>query len=366
MGVNATGGILVRDPNPRLARPAVEDYLTGFPLPPGTAQATIAAAIRLEPQSAATPGFLLSALNLTFDVTGLNGRCGQTLSWAASSFNGADLPSQTPSNLALRACDGLESAYQLDANSPAERALILTDLGSPAGRQGIGVNGAASYRLSRPATGWEAGPLTVLFTSSSVVNAASFKAELSPGTLASAFGSGLGSPAGETTVEVAGLPAHVLAALPFQLNFVIPNELAPGSHPITIRSPYGATTQTVQVSAVSPAIFLLGGSRPAAVNQNGTLNSAEAPASRGQVLVLYATGLGATQRRGNLDHVLAAVEATLEGRPLIVQYAGLAPGYPGLYQVNLMIPAEAPPGLAQELRLRVAESSAAPVDVAVQ
>lgn len=366
MGVNPSGGILVRDPNPRLARPAVEDYITGFTLPSGAAKATIAAAASLDPQSASTPGFLLSALNLSFDVTGLNGRCGQTLSWAASSFNGADLPLQTPPPLSLRACDGLESAYQLDATSPADRALILTDLGSPAGRQGIGVNGAASYRLSRPPTGWEAGPLTVQFASSSVVNAASFKPDLSPGALASAFGSGLASPAGETTVEVAGQPAQVLAALPFQLNFVLPNDLPPGNHPLTIRSPYGATTQTIEVAPVSPAIFLLANGRPAAVNQNGTLNAADSPATRGQVLVLYTTGLGAVQRRGNLDYALAAVEATLEGRPLVVQFAGLAPGFPGLYQLNLMIPSEAPPGLAQELRLRVAESSAAAVTVAIQ
>jgi uncharacterized protein (TIGR03437 family) len=158
----------------------------------------------------------------------------------------------------------------------------------------------------------------------------------------------------------------VLAALPFQLNFVIPNDLPTGSHPLTIRSPYGSTTQTIDVSTVSPAIFLLAPDRPAAVNQNGAINSSEAPATRGQVIILYATGLGAVQRRGNLDHVVARVEATLEGRPLNVQFAGLAPGFPGLYQLNLMIPTEAPPGLAQELRLRVAESNAAPVTVAVQ
>ncbi|MEP7366453.1 MAG: hypothetical protein ABI972_24615, partial [Acidobacteriota bacterium] len=211
MGVNSTGGILVRDPNGRLARPAFEDYAAGFTTPAGVYKATLAAAFLIDPQPVASPAFLLSGLDLSFDLSSVNGRCGQTLTWPSRASNGAGFPANTPAPLSFRACDGLDSVYQLDATSTAERALILTDLGSPAARQGIGVNGAASYGISRSSAGWAAGNLSVQFTASSIVNAASFKPDLSPGALASAFGSGLASPAGPTQVEVAGAAAQVLA-----------------------------------------------------------------------------------------------------------------------------------------------------------
>ncbi|MEP7364063.1 MAG: hypothetical protein ABI972_12475, partial [Acidobacteriota bacterium] len=172
--------------------------------------------------------------------------------------------------------------------------------------------------------------------------------------------------AGPTQVEVAGAAAQVLAGFPFQLNFVIPPNTPAGPQTVQISSPYGSSAQTIEIRPVSPAIFLLSSGAPAAVNQNGALNSPDAPATRGQAITLYTTGLGVVQRRGNLDFATAAVEATLEGRALTVQFAGLAPGFPGLYQINLIIPADTPPGLTQELRLRVAESSAPPITVAVQ
>ena len=366
IGVNSTGGILVRDPNPRLARPAFEDYAAGFTAPAGIYKAALAAAFAVEPQTVASPAFLVSGLDISIDVSSVNGRCGQTLAWPSRASTGTGIPSGESKPLAFRACDGLEAVYQLDTSSTAERALLLTGLGSPASRQGVGVNGAASYAVTRSSAGWTAGNLTVVFTSASVVNAASFKPDLSPGALASAFGSGLASPAGPTRVEVAGVAAQVLAGFPFQLNFVIPPGTSPGPQTLQITSPYGSSTQTIEIRAVSPAIFLLGSGAPAAVNQNGSLNTPDAPATRGQAITLYATGLGDVERRGSLDYVVTTVEATLEGRALTVQFAGLAPGFSGLYQINLIIPSDTPPGLTQELRLRAAETDAPPISIAVQ
>jgi adhesin/invasin len=44
----------------------------------------------------------------------------------------------------------------------------------------------------------------------------------------------------------------------------------------------------------------------------------------------------------SLSVVTAAVTATVGGQPATVLFAGLAPGYAGLYQVNLMVPQLAP------------------------
>ena len=366
MGVNATSGILVRDPNPKLARPAFEDYAAGFLSEAGAARAALAAALVVEPDPGATPGFLVSGAAVDFDLTSVSGRCGQTAAWPAWSFNGSDLPASAPAALSFRYCDGLENSYQLDATANGERGLTLTDLGSPPGRQGVGVSGAASFRVAREAAGWRAGPLSVQFTAASVVNAASFRPELSPGSLATVFGSGLNGAGGSTEVEVAGLPAQVLASFPFQVNFVIPPGVTPGSQPVTLRSPYGSFAQTVEIRPASPAVFFLSATQPAVVNQDGSLNTPSTPATRGEAITVYATGFGAVERRGNLDHVVATVSATLGGRPVGVQFAGLAPGYIGLYQLNLIIPADMAPGLSQDLRLSVAESNAAAGSIAVQ
>jgi uncharacterized protein (TIGR03437 family) len=47
-----------------------------------------------------------------------------------------------------------------------------------------------------------------------------------------------------------------------------------------------------------------------------------------------------------------AVMADLNGVALPVSFAGLSPGMPGIYQVNIVIPASAPPGLDLPLVLR--------------
>jgi uncharacterized protein (TIGR03437 family) len=64
-------------------------------------------------------------------------------------------------------------------------------------------------------------------------------------------------------------------------------------------------------------------------------------------IVIYATGLGAVTpdvKSGDgapsnpLAHAVQEPEVTLGGMPLAVDYAGLAPGQVGVYQINLKVP----------------------------
>jgi uncharacterized protein (TIGR03437 family) len=86
------------------------------------------------------------------------------------------------------------------------------------------------------------------------------------------------------------------------------------------------------------------------------------PAKAGDVVVVYCTGLGATNpavRSGEaaptppaaLAKVTTPVSVTVGGQPAVVQYAGLTPGYAGLYQVNVQVPSGITPGSSVPLVL---------------
>ncbi len=72
------------------------------------------------------------------------------------------------------------------------------------------------------------------------------------------------------------------------------------------------------------------------------------PAKPGEVVVIYLSGMGATNpvvKSGEPApssppaKVAVAAAVTLGGENAVVQFAGLAPGFVGLYQVNFQVPA---------------------------
>jgi uncharacterized protein (TIGR03437 family) len=214
-------------------------------------------------------------------------------------------------------------------------------------------------------------PQGVSFAASAVVNAATFTSGLAPGGIMAIFGAGLagpGVPSGPaTTVDMDGTIATVLFAAPFQINAQVPPGLAPGVHTLRVSSVYGMAQQSVTVSAVAPAIFLMGNSSTGAVlNQDFSMNGPANPLSRGQALVVYATGLGAVSKQGQLSVTAAPVTALINGQELPVQFSGLAPGYVGLYQVNVPIPGATPPGLGISITLKEGGQVSNTVTVALQ
>jgi uncharacterized protein (TIGR03437 family) len=200
-----------------------------------------------------------------------------------------------------------------------------------------------------------------------VVNAASFMPGVSPGGIFSIFGAGLSGAGSATTVDFDGTAASVLLASPFQVNAIAPANLTPGSHTLRVRTPFGEAQQTVTVAAVTPGIFLIGNPPAGAVvNQDGSLNRPATPLSRGQYLSIYCTGLGAVTRQGNLSIATIPVTVVLNGHELPTLFAGLAPGFSGLYQVNVVVPAATPPALGGSLVLKQGNSVSNSVTVSVQ
>ena len=103
----------------------------------------------------------------------------------------------------------------------------------------------------------------------------------------------------------------------------------------------------IRLCPASPHIFTTPNGMAESVNQNGSINTANKPAHRGDIISLYATGEGQTTPVGT-DGKLATVPlprpkfqvtVTIGGQPVQVLYAGAAPGeVAGLMQVNVQIP----------------------------
>ena len=142
----------------------------------------------------------------------------------------------------------------------------------------------------------------------------------------------------------------IVAVTPFGLT---PNQTVPMSvtfNGVTITTYSSVLSQELQTVAYRPGLLrfveLDGSQTAAAINQDGTINSQVHPAPAGSVVALWATGLGQTNPPGVDGQVqislgakyLAAVQVTVGGVAAGVQYAGPAPEFAGLSQINVQIP----------------------------
>ena len=207
-------------------------------------------------------------------------------------------------------------------------------------------------------------------TISAVANGASnLTGAISPGEVVVLYGSGLG-PAklvsyqavnGTVANTLAGVsayfngaPAPLIYVSATQVAAVVPYAITGGSAQVFV-SYQGQTSApvTVQVAAAAPALFTLDGSgkgQAAAVNQDASINGAAKPASAGKFISLYATGFGQTNPPGRdgainatpLPVPVAAVTATVGGKPATITPGGFAGGAPGsvagVMQVNVQVP----------------------------
>ena len=363
-GVAADGEIQIQDPSPVFARASLSEYTAGFVAGSRTWKGALASALRLLPLAPSPAGFLVSG-DVPFEISSPAGHCGQALEWPDAAAP-PDSPAKPPSVFRARFCDGLQPTYQLEVSGDAPYQLLITDLAAPGGRFEVSGAGAAAYKLTRPAAHLAVAPQDLSFTAGSVVNAASFSARISPGALISIFGSGLARKGGNTLVEIDGAAVPVISASPFQVNAQVPLEVSAGTHKLAVRSPYGSAEQNVEVQETAPAIFLLDARQGAVVNQDGKINTPSSPARRGQTVVVYGTGFGAVTPRGGLSWTRQPVTALWQGLELPAAFAGLTPGFIGLYQINILLPSWLPPGLDLPLTLKQEGAISNSVPVAVQ
>jgi uncharacterized protein (TIGR03437 family) len=209
-----------------------------------------------------------------------------------------------------------------------------------------------------------------------IANAASMQGEgaIAPGQTITISGLGLGpttgvsAPAGAwpttlggTSVTINGEPSPLGYSSSFQLQVQVPFDIIGDVAQLVVTVGNQSTPQIpLAVAAAIPGLYtadLSGLGQVSAVNQDGSLNSSQHPAPKGSFIAFYASGLGvvspllaagALPPNSPLSQVTGSVGASIGGVAATVQFAGLAPGLPGVYQINVQVPAGAPSG-AQEL-----------------
>lgn len=214
-------------------------------------------------------------------------------------------------------------------------------------------------------------------SSGGVANAASGAAGVAPGTWISLYGTNLAAAArtmtssditgntmptslGGVSVQIDGKAAFVYYASPSQINVLAPDDSNAGSVSVTVTNSGGTSAiQMATLQPILPGLFVLSNYvRAVRVSDgviiNGTGNTESgyttaAAAKSGDVLELYGTGFGATETTVAAGVVFSgayvtvnAVTASIGGLTANVLWAGLVG--PGLYQINVAVPAGLPAG----------------------
>jgi uncharacterized protein (TIGR03437 family) len=209
------------------------------------------------------------------------------------------------------------------------------------------------------------------FIPAGVVDAADFSTNLAAGAIASVFGVNLSSGTASATslplpTKLAGTQVLVNGvALPLffvsadQINFQLPAGISGAVNITVVSGAVSGTTSTITMVPVAPTIFLSSGTSPggqgAVLNQDFSPNSTANPAANGTVVQVFATGLGATNlplaagqvgaTSSPFNLVAGVTTATINGQSAGTQFSAMAPGFAGLYQVNLAVPPGTPVGV---------------------
>jgi phosphatidylinositol-3-phosphatase len=273
------------------------------------------------------------------------------------------------------------------------------------------LDGSGESLPSNQAIAWPAAPAIV----SAAINGASFRSPgvVAPGSIVTVFGSGFGSkdslaafPATSVngvSVLFGSTPAPIFAVADGQINVLAPTELpTTGTMNLTVQNAGGGSVPLrVNLAPAAPGLFFYSDPKvstrrnavaltantawiamplsmaaslelPTNCSVLGPTALCAQPAHPGDSLQIYVTGLGKATPNGDpsgaalltgnvapvngtpLYRTIATPTVTIGGLPAEVQFSGITPGYSGLYQVNVSIPANVAPGDYVPLQIMMA------------
>jgi len=162
---------------------------------------------------------------------------------------------------------------------------------------------------------------------------------------------------GSTGVRVLinNIPADIYYVSPTQVNLLIPTSLIPG--PVMIQlvvDGLAGPAIPIMLQSAAPSLFQLDATTVLAVHLNGSTITAASPAQSGEVVVLFASGLGPTNPAAIPNQIpqqaasvtpMSSFAMLMNGAPVNPQqilYAGVVPTFAGLFQINVQLPANTP------------------------
>jgi uncharacterized protein (TIGR03437 family) len=260
-------------------------------------------------------------------------------------------------------------AITTDAQSPSAALIQATD-GNFYGTSGGGAYLDGTVFRFTPASST---PPTVpaITASAGVVSGASFQAGIVPGSVITIFGTNLSTVTdtwsstivnGKLPTSLDGVtvmvgdqqayPSYISAT---QINAVAP-DVASGATSVTVTNSNGTSQAVMATVAAEQPAFFQWGNYAVATHQdytyavkNGTFaGTTTIPAAPGDVIILWGTGFGPTSPAAPAGmetpstgryNTASEVTVTVGNQRATVYGAALAPGYAGLYQVAIQIPA---------------------------
>lgn len=247
-------------------------------------------------------------------------------------------------------------------------------------------------------TGREAKPARAA-AALALVNAASYDATVAPGSIAALFASGMTSQAPQTaqtlplpttlaglSVKINGTLAPLFFASANQINLQVPNGVNPGAATVEVFASGASApvaTGSATVAEAAPGVFTIdqsGSGQAVALNSDYSINAdfdrlpGSRPEATGKFIIIYATGIGRTNPLApdgqpaptdTPSLATAPTTITIGGAQAQVLFSGLAPGFVGLWQLNVVLPDSLPTNLVSSLRVELKGRQSQPATLAV-
>jgi uncharacterized protein (TIGR03437 family) len=230
-----------------------------------------------------------------------------------------------------------------------------------------------------------------------VVDNASYDSPIAPGSIAAVFGVSLtdgtsclppacnptfgngrlGTTMAGAQVTVNGTPVPIFYAVSGQLGIQIPFEAAGASATVSVSvGGLASAPATITLAPVAPGIFTAtadGKGAAATTHVDGSAVTIQNPAHPGELVILYATGLGQVAPAvatgalpAGVSNTVAPVTLTIGGINVVPDFAGLAGCCVGLNQINARVPAGVGSGNAVSVVLNIGGKTSNTATIAVQ